>query len=92
MLDIIDDLLVRVPGDFLDIFAKRLASHGDAVANDQTIVHHRLHQHVDTAGRVHILGDIFAARFQICQIGCGFENLCDIEQIKFYSRLAGHRG
>ena len=90
MLHIIDHLLVGVPGDFVDIFAQRLAGDGHAVTDDQAVVHHRLHQHVDTARRVHVPGDIFAARLQVGEIGRGLENLRDVEQVEFDPRLAGH--
>ena len=90
VLDVVNDLLVGVPDDFLDILAERLAGDGDAISVYQAVIHHRLHQHVDTAGIVHVLGDIFAARFQVGQIGCGLEDFGDIEQVEIDTRFAGH--
>ena len=64
-LDVIDDLLVGVPRDLIYILAQRLAGHRLAIAIEEAAGEHRLHQHVDPAGFVHILGDILATGFQV---------------------------
>ncbi len=62
-LDVIDDLLVGVPRHLIDILAQRLAGHSHALAMEKAVFEHRLHQHVDAAGLVHVFGDIFTTGF-----------------------------
>ena len=63
--DLVEYLLVRVPGDLLDILAQRLAGHRHRVGIKKTAIEQRLHTHVDTARLVHVLGDVFTAGLQV---------------------------
>ncbi|MCY1175363.1 hypothetical protein D9M73_155980 [compost metagenome] len=67
-LDVVNDLLVGVPGDLIDILAERLTRHRQAVAVEEAAFQHRLHQHVDATGLIHILGDILTTGFEIGDI------------------------
>ena len=46
------------------------------------MVEQRLHQQRNAASLEHVLGDITAARLQIGDIGCSFEDLGDVEQVE----------
>ncbi len=86
------DLLVRIELHVLQIFGNRLARDGHAIAVDIAAVQQRAHQHRHAARFPHILGDIFAARFQRGEIGRALEDLRHIEQIEFDAGFVRHRG
>ena len=50
----------------------------------------RLHQHIDAARLIHILGDIAAAGLEVGDIGRGLEDLGDVEQVEVDPRLVRH--
>ena len=66
----------------LDIFAKRLACDGHAVAIKKPLGKQRLHEHVHTACIVHVARHKLSTRLQIGHIRCCFERLGNVEQIK----------
>ena len=77
------DVLVRIPFHVLHVLGDRAAGDGQAIAVHEAVVEQCLHQQRHAACFEHILGDITAARFQICDIRCLFEDFRDIEQIEF---------
>jgi hypothetical protein len=77
-----DDLLVGVPGDLVNILAERLARHRHAVAVQQPFGEERLHEHVDAASFVHVLGDIVPARLQVGNIGRPLEHFRHGKQVE----------
>ena len=56
--------------------------HGHAVAVQEAVIEQRFHQQRNTASFEHVLGDITAARFQIRDIWCPFEDFGDVEQVE----------
>src|SRR3546814_19490286 len=48
----------------------------------ETAVQQSLHQHVDAACYIHVLGHVIAAWLQVRDVRCCFEYLCYIEQIE----------
>ena len=48
----------------------------------EAVIEQRPHEQRHPAGFEHILGDITAARLQICDIRCLFEDFGDVEQIE----------
>ena len=55
------------------------------------MVEQRLHQQRNAASFEHIFGDIAAARFQIRDIRCLFEDFGDVEQIELQAAFIGDR-
>ena len=78
-----DDVLVGIPFHVLQILGDRAAGYGHAVAVQEAVVEQRFHQKRNTASFEHVLGDITAARFQIRDIRCPFEDFGDVEQREF---------
>ena len=76
-------VLVRVPFHVLQILGDGAAGDGHAIAVQEAVVEQRLHQQRHAASFEHVLGDITAARFQIRDIWCLFEDFGDVEQIEF---------
>ena len=89
--DRIDDLLVRRELHALQVLADRLAGHGHAVAVEVAALEQRLHQNRHAADLVHILGDVFAARFHVGDIGRLAEDVGDVLQGEVDSGLVGDR-
>ena len=50
-----------------------------------------LHHQRDAADLEHVLGDIFAARLQVGDIGGPLEDLADVEQVELDAAFMGHR-
>src|SRR3546814_7516451 len=46
VFDVVDDFLVRIPGNLVDIFTERLARNRHTIAMKETAVQQSLHQHV----------------------------------------------
>src|SRR3546814_17201645 len=80
VFDVVDDFLVRIPGNLVDIFTERLARNRHTIAMKETAVQQSLHQHVDAARFIHVLGHVIAAWLQVRDVRCCFEYLCYIEQ------------
>ena len=65
--------------------------HGHAVAVQEAMIEQRLHQERNAASFEHVLGDITAARFQIRDIWCPFEDFGDVEQIELDAAFMSDR-
>src|SRR5579885_1012280 len=74
------DVLVRIPFHVLQVLGDGAAGDGHAVAVQEAVVEQGFHQKRHAACFEHILGDITAARFQIRDIRCLFEDFGDVEQ------------
>src|SRR3546814_940080 len=57
----------------------------------ETAVQQSLHQHVDAARFIHVLGHVIAAWLQVRDVRCCFEYLCYIEQIEIDPDFMRHR-
>ena len=53
------------------------------------IIEQRFHQKRNATNLKHVFGNITAARLQIGDIGCLFEDFGDVEQIEFNAALVG---
>ena len=90
-LHVVDHLLVGVPGDLVDILAERLAGDGHRLGIEEAAIEQRLHHHVDPAGVVHVLGDIFPAGLQVGDVRRRLEYFGDVEQVELDAALVRHR-
>src|ERR1700690_1270887 len=75
-------VLVRVPFHALHVLGDGAAGDGQAIAVQIAVGEQCLHQIRHAPSLEHILGDITAARFQIRDIRCLFEDFGDVEQIE----------
>ena len=76
------DVLLGVPFHARQILRDRPPGDRHAVAVQVTVVEQRLHQKRHAASFEQILGDIAAARFQIGDIWCPFEDLGDVKKVE----------
>ena len=56
---------------------------------EKSLIQQRLHQQRNATGFKHVFRDIFAARFQIRDIGRPLENLGNVKQIKLDAAFVG---
>src|SRR6185437_15160887 len=84
-------VLIRIPFNALQIFRNRAAGDREAITVQEAVIEERLHEEGHTASFEHILGDITAARFQICDIRCLFEDFGDVEQRELDTALVRDR-
>ena len=75
-------VLVRVPFHAFHVLGDAAAGDGQAVAVQVAVIEQSLHQQRHAACFEHVLGDITAARFQIRDIRCLFEDFGDVEQVE----------
>ena len=81
------DVLVGIPLHAFHVLGDGAARDGDAVAMQEAVVEQRLHQERYAANFEHVFGDITAARLQIRDIRCPFEDLGHVEQVEFDAAL-----
>jgi hypothetical protein len=62
-------VLIVVPGDAFHVLGHGPPGHGHAIAVQIAMLEHGLHQQRNAANLEHVLGDIFAARFQVGDVG-----------------------
>ena len=84
-------VLLIVPGNVLHVFGQSTAGHRHAVAVQIAVVEQRLHQQRNAAGLEHVLGDVFAARLQVGDVGRALEDLGDVEQVELDAGLVRDR-
>src|SRR5262245_23446255 len=76
------DVLIRIPFHVLEIFGDGASGYREAIAMQVSVIEKGFHQKRHTASFEHILGDITATRFQICDIRSLFEDFRHIEKIE----------
>ncbi len=87
----VDDVLFVIPMDLRHVLGDGPASDGEAIAVQKAVVEQCLHQERNAASLEHVLGDIFAARLEISNIGRPLEDFGHVEQIERYPAFVGDR-
>src|SRR6185295_10610997 len=85
------DVLVGIPFHVLHILGDRAAGYRQTVAVQVAVIEKCFHKKRHTTSFEHILGDITATWFQICDIRSLFEDFGDIEQREFDTALMRDR-
>ena len=76
------DVLIGIPLHGLQVLGNSSARDGNALAVQVAVIEQGFHQERYAPYLEHVFGDITAARFQIRDIWCPFEDLGNIEQIE----------
>src|ERR1700744_5116364 len=75
-------ILVRIPFHAFEVLGNRAAGDGKAIAVQMAIIEQSFHQKRYATSFEHVFGDITAARLQIRDIRCLFEDFRYIEQVE----------
>ena len=84
-------VLVGIPFHALEILRDGAAGDRHAVAVQVAVIEEGFHQEWHAASFEQILGDITAARFQIRDVRCPFEDFGDVEQVEHHSAFVRNR-
>src|SRR5262249_1887775 len=79
------DILIRIPFHVFQIFGDRAPGHRQATAVQISVIEKCFHQKWHATSLEHILGDITATWFQICDIRSLFEDFGDVEELELYT-------
>ena len=91
LVDRVDHPAVGFAADVVELLADGAPARGDAVAVEEAGAHELLEHHRHAAGLEEVLGDVFAARLEVDEIGGVVEDVADVLEGELDPGLVGDR-